>query len=128
MTTKKSSTNKNIRIAKVLMWLVTASALFAGIGSIMNVTTAPGDIVVSELWRVFGLFTFSALFAILALNPQSNKLLWVVVIINKLALGIAGLVFMSNPSIVGASDLAIFDSGLVFLLIISSILAGIWKK
>jgi hypothetical protein len=128
MTTKISSNNKNVRLAQILMYLAAASALFAGMGGIANVTAASDDTVVVELWRVIGFFTFAALFTALAYKPQSSKSLWAVVILNKLALSVAGLMLMSNSSIQGTGDLIIFDGGLTLLLIASSLLAGVWKK
>ena len=128
MSTTISSPNKRVRIAQILMCLAAASAFLAGVGSIANVTAASYNTVVVELWRVVGFFTFAALFGILARRPQSNRSLWGVVILNKLALTVAGLMLASNSSIKGTSDLIIFDGGLTLLLIISSILAGAWKK
>lgn len=122
------STDKNIRIAQILMYLAAVSALFAGIGAIANVTDAPDASVVVETWRMIGFFTFAALFGMLARKPQSNRSLWAVIIFNKLALSIAGLVFISNANIKGASDLIIFDGALTLLLISASHLAGVWKK
>lgn len=110
------------------MCLAAVSALFAGIGSIANVAAAFNSTVVVELWRAIGFFTFAALFGILAHSPESNRLLWAVVILNKLTLSIAGLVLMSDANIQGASDLVIFDGGLTLLLIVSSLLAGVWSK
>lgn len=128
MTTKNLPTNKNVRIAQILMCLAAVSALLAGIGAITNATSASDDTVVVELWRVIGLFTFAALFGILARRPESNRSLWAVVILNKFALSITGLVLMGNADIKGASDLIIFDGGLTLLLIVSSLFAGAWKK
>ena len=128
MTTKTASSNKNVRMAQIIMYLAATSALLAGVGGIANVTAASDDTVVVELWRVIGFFTFAGLFTILARKPQSNRSLWAIVILNKLALSIAGLVLMGNSSIQGASDLIIFDGGLTLLLVASSLLAGAWKK
>lgn len=122
------STSKNIRIAQILMYLAAILALFAGIGAVANVTDAADAHVVVETWRMIGFFTFAALFGMLARSPQSNRSLWAVVIFNKLALSIAGLVFISNASIKGASDLIIFDGALTLLLIGASLLAGAWRK
>lgn len=123
---KTQPISTNIRIAQVLLGLAAASALLAGIGSITNVTSAADATVVVELWRVIGFFTFAALFGVLARAPQSYRSLWAIVILNKLALSIAGL-FMQDSDITGASDLVIFDGGLTVLLIASSFLAGVWK-
>lgn len=110
------------------MYLAAVSALLAGVGSITNITAAPDDTIVVETWRVIGFFTFAALFGMLARKPQSNKSLWIVVILNKLTLSIAGFILIGNASIKGANDLVIFDGGLTILLIVASLLAGTWKK
>ena len=110
------------------MYLAALSALFAGVSAIPVVTDAPDSTIVVELWRMIGFCTFAALFAFLAYNPQSSRALWSIVIGNKLALTIAGLFLQGNTAVTGAGDLVVFDGALTLLLIVSSILAGVWRK
>jgi len=110
------------------MWLAAVSALFAGIGAAANVTDAGDSTVVVELWRMIGFYTFAALFALLAYRPQTSRAMWAIVIGNKLALSVAGLLLVGNDAVTGASDLVVFDGGLTLLVIASSLLAGVWRK
>ena len=128
MTKQQSSIHTNTRLAQVLMYLAALSALLAGVGAITNVTNAANTVIVVELWRMIGFYTFAALFAFLAHNPQASRTVWAIVIGNKLALSIAGLFLMGNSAVVGANDLVIFDGGLTVLLIAASVLAGVWRR
>ena len=127
MPRKKSLHNNRTRIAQGILYLVAALALLAGIGSISTVTQASASVVVAELWRTIGFFTFAALFAFLAYNPRVSRVVWAVIIGNKLALFVAGLLLTGN-AVAGANDLVIFDGGLALLLVVASILAGIWQR
>lgn len=128
MTTQTSPTSKNIRFAQILVGLAALSALLAGVGAMATVADAPDNTLVVELWRTIGFYTFAGLFAFLGYNPRSSRALWSIVIGNKLALTIAGLVLMNNDAVVGAGDLIVFDGALTLLLIVSSVLAGVWRK
>lgn len=127
MPKKKSLRNNRTHIAQGILCLVAALALLAGIESTSTITQASASVVVAELWRTIGFFTFAALFAFLAYNPRVSKVVWAIIIGNKLALFVAGLLLMSN-AVAGASDLVIFDGGLALLLVVASILAGIWQR
>jgi hypothetical protein len=124
---RKNSPRNRTRIAQGILYFVAALALLAGVGSLSTVTQASAAVVVAELWRTIGFFTFAALFAFLAYNPRVSKVVWVIIIGNKLALFIAGL-FLMGDTIAGASDLVIFDGGLAVLLVVASILAGTWQR
>lgn len=124
---RKNSPRNRTRIAQGILYFVAALALLAGVGSLSTVTQASAAVVVAELWRTIGFFTFAALFAFLAYNPRVSKVVWAIIIGNKLALFVAGLLLMSN-AVAGASDLVIFDGGLALLLVVASILAGIWQR
>ena len=46
----------------------------------------------AETWRAVGLLTFTVIFILLALRPTTPPPLWLIVIANKLALVIVGLI------------------------------------
>jgi hypothetical protein len=115
-------------MAKILLITTAVLAILAGVGAISTVSGASKDTVVVESWRMIGLFTFAALFSILAVKPTIGRSLWLTVILNKLILTITGVVLLAQPNVVGASDLVIFDGGLTVVLLVASFLAGIWKK
>ncbi|MDX2776043.1 hypothetical protein PV379_01575 [Streptomyces caniscabiei] len=120
------SSNKKLRLAQILMWLAAISAFLAGIDAVTGLAGTADSMAVVEVWRIIGLWTFAALFAFLAYNPRSSRILWVIVIGNKLALSIVGFFLMGNSVVVGASDLAFFDGGLTILLFVASLLADVW--
>lgn len=121
------SLNKKLRIAQILMWLAAISAFLAGIGAATGLANTADSMVVVEVWRIIGLCTFAALFAFLAYNPRSSRIIWIIVIGNKLALSIVGFFLMGNSVVVGASGLAFFDGGLTILLFVASLLANVWR-
>jgi hypothetical protein len=67
-----------------------------------------------EIWRVIGLITFAAIFALLASRPTTAPALWIIVIVSKLALAIAGLLL--GAAVPGALEAAAWDGALVLIL------------
>lgn len=119
---------KKIKIAQIILGVISVSALLAGLGAIATVTRATEPMLVVETWRMVGFFTFAALFAILAQTPLANRPLWLVVILNKFALTLVGLTLIGHPGVIGASDLVFFDGALTLLLVAASTIAGVWKR
>lgn len=125
MPTEKSLTK--LRIAQVLLIILAVLAALAGVGAFSAVTAANDTVIVVEIWRMIGFFTFAALFSVLASKPQGNRSLWIIVIANKLALTIAGLILLERSNVNGATDLLIFDGFITVILVIASILADAWR-
>jgi peptidoglycan/LPS O-acetylase OafA/YrhL len=111
----------------ILIFLAIAAAL-AGVGGLADLADAPKTILAVETWRTVGFFTFAALFSLLAKKPDSNRELWGIVIANKLALTVIGVLYLINGGIDGASDFVSFDGMVTVLLIVASILQGVWKR
>lgn len=124
----KTSQTKRVRIAQILLSLTALLAVVAGVGAFASLGEVSKDVLVVETWRAIGFLTFAVLFGILAFRPTGNRALWITVILNKLALTIAGIVLMSQPEVLGASDLVYFDGGLTVVLVVASCFAGAWKK
>lgn len=127
MTDKKTSTN-SVRIAQILLIITAILALLAGVGVLSDIGNVSKDALVVEMWRIVGLFTFAALFGVLAYKPTVNRPLWSIVIANKLVLTIVGIVLIGQANVPGAHDVAIFDGGITAVLLVASFLAGVWKK
>jgi hypothetical protein len=121
----ESGNTKRILIAKTLLWVAAAAALGAALSAIPNVADASSATKVVEAWRMVGFATFAALFALLALRPLGNLALWAIVIFNKLALVIAGVVFLNQGGVEGVANVLVFDGGLVVLLIIAFVLTRV---
>ena len=115
-------------IAQIILYFLSVLAILAGVSALAELNGTASDTLVVETWRIVGLFTFAGLFALLARRPNSGRGLWSIVIANKLALAVAGLIFTVQPSkAAGASDLIIFDGSITILLVIASVLAGVWS-
>ena len=114
----ENTSSKQLRIAQGILWFLVVLAIAAGIASISDISQATADAKVVETWRVVGFFTFAGIFGILAQKPKLSRGLWALVIVNKLALTIAGLVYMDGQYR-GATDLVIFDGAITVLLIIA---------
>jgi len=114
-------TTKKLTIATTLLWVAAVAALGAAIAEIPTIQDASNTTKVVETWRMIGFGTFAAMFAMLARKPFGNQLWWIV-IGNKLALTIAGVIFVMQDGVDGALDLIIFDGGLTVLLIVAFVL------
>lgn len=124
----KTTPTKRVRIAQILLSITALLAMVAGVSAFATLSEVSKDTLVVETWRAIGFLTFAALFSILAFRPTMSRALWITVILNKVALTIAGIVLMGQPDILGSSDLVYFDGGLTVVLVVASFLAGIWKK
>ena len=109
-----------IKVAQIIMALAALSALGAGVGAFANVTDATDATKIVETWRLIGFFTFAALFALLAAKPKTDTAVWLIVLLNKFALTLAGIIFtIQDSSVAGLSDVLIFDGALTILILIA---------
>lgn len=107
-----------LRISQIIMAIAALSALSAGVGAFANVSDATDATKIVETWRLVGFFTFAALFALLAAKPKTDKAIWMIVVLNKLALTVAGALFAAQgTAVAGVSDVLIFDGGLTLLIV-----------
>jgi hypothetical protein len=89
-------------------------ATAAGITAAASLPEVPNATLMVETWRVVGLFTFAALFALLAFRPLLSSALWLIVIASKFVLAASGLAFGHEVS--GSLEAAAWDGSLVVLL------------
>lgn len=106
-------------IGRIATGLATIFALVAAVGSINTALTADDATILVETWRTIGFFTFAGLFVLLTFKPTVSLGLWLIVILNKVALVVAAIYL---PDAIGANDVLLWDSVLVGLLLIG--LAG----
>lgn len=111
----------------ILIFLAIAAAI-AGVSGLADLADTSKATLAVETWRIVGFFTFAALFSLLARKPDSSRELWGIVIANKLALTIIGVIYLINGGVDGASDFVSFDGTVTVLLIVASILQGVWKS
>lgn len=123
---KNTPPSKQLRISQAILTALAIAAVLAGLASLADLSSTTSDTRVVETWRTIGLFTFGALFGLLADKPAGNNGLWSVVIINKLTLTIAGIFYVSKDY-AGAMDLVTFDGTITALLLVAATLAGVWK-
>jgi hypothetical protein len=125
---KISKNTNQIIIAKTLLWIATVAALGAAFSAISNVDQASAATKVVETWRMVGFVTFAALFALLAWRPFSDRMLWLIIILNKAALSTAGIFFALQGGIKGVDDVLIYDGGLTILLVIAFFLSHLPQR
>lgn len=101
-------------IARLLAGIAAVLAAGAGIAIIPALATVNQNVLMVEVWRAVGLLTFAALFALLAARPLASPALWLIVLGNKLALAISGLMLGTDTP--GAFEAAAVDGMLVVLL------------
>lgn len=121
------TTPKQKAVQVILIFLAIAAAA-AGLGGLADLVDTAKDTLAVETWRTVGFFTFAALFSLLAKKPNSSRDLWGIIIANKLALTIIGVLYLIDGGIKGASDFVTFDGLVAVLLITASILQGVWKR
>lgn len=124
-TTKATPKQKAVQV--ILIFLAIAAAA-AGLGGLADLAGSAKDTLAVETWRTVGFFTFAALFSLLAKKPESSRDLWGIIIANKLALTVIGVFYLIDGGIKGASDFVTFDGLVTVLLIVASILQGVWKR
>lgn len=108
---------QRIDLQMIARWcggIAVALALVAFVSGLAGLGKVPSETLVVELWRVIGYLTFAALFAWLMVFPTKSLAMWAIVAVNKIVLVGCGIVLSS--SIVGASDLVLWDGILVFVL------------
>lgn len=118
------------RAATGLMLLVTLGAFVAFVTSIGAATTASPATQVVEIWRMYGFIVFAGLFMLLAFWPRRYAGIWELVILNKVALSITGLVLLGQ-AITDAQTILIFDGSLAVITIVAYVLAkgyAAWKR
>lgn len=118
---------KNQKTAQTILLFLSVTAVLAGVAAVADIIDTPNEILVVETWRMVGLFTFAALFALLADKMQTNRDLWMVVIGNKVALTVAGGLFLLQGGVDGAKDLLLFDGAITVLLFVAAWQAGVLK-
>ncbi len=106
-------------IARSLAAVCAVLALVASVSATAGVAEATADTKFVEVWRLVGMLTFTALFAVLAVRPLGQSALWCTVIVSKAALTVAASVL--GPSVQGASE-ALFWDGLLTVLLIAGFL------
>ncbi|TCP46217.1 hypothetical protein EV191_11414 [Tamaricihabitans halophyticus] len=118
-------------VARILLGLASISALVAAVTEMATVTEADSARLMVETWRVYGLATFAALFALLACQPHGKRALWHIVIANKILLALTSIGFVSGllgpGEVAGAGEAAIADSALSVMLLASYVLCRAWR-
>lgn len=99
------------RSAAALAALLAAAAAAAAIPAL---AAAESEVLMVEVWRALGFATFAALFALLAVRPLLSIALWIIVLGNKIALTVVGLIL--GPAVPGAITAAAWDGVLVAIL------------
>jgi len=118
---------KQKAVQAILIFLAIAAAA-AGVGGVIDLVDTSKDTLAVETWRTVGFFTFSALFSLLAKKPGSSRDLWGIIIANKLALTVIGVLYLVDGGVKGASDFVTTDGLITVLLIVASILQGVWHR
>ena len=125
---KTISLSPKQKAVQIILIFLAITAAAAGLGGLADLADTAKDTLAVETWRTVGFFTFSALFSLLAKKPNSSRELWGIVIANKLALTIIGVLYLIDGGIKGASDFVSFDGLVTILLVVASILQGVWKR
>ena len=113
--------------ARGLLWAAAVGAASSTASAIPAVVGADDATKVVEAWRMYGLALFTGLFVLLALRPRRHRGVWVLVIANKLALTITGLVLLSGDGVRDAGTIAAWDGALSVLLITAYISCRGWR-
>ena len=110
------------RVATGLMLLAAIGAFISFVTSISSVATASPATQVVEIWRMYGFVVFSGLYALLAFWPRRYPGIWELVILDKAALGITGLVLLGR-GVADAQTILIFDGSLAVITFVAYLLA-----
>src|SRR2546425_6148801 len=110
------------RIATGLMLLAAVSAFIAFISDAGTVAAANPATLVVELWRWYGFFLFTGLFVLLAFWPRRYPGIWELVLLDKAALSVTGLVLLQR-GVEGAQTILIADGLLAVVTLIAYVLA-----
>ena len=106
-----------LRLARILLIIATVSVVGAAVTQIQVVFDAGGATKVVETWRLYGFVVFAGLFALLAVRPLGNLTVWLLVIMNKLALTVTGLAYQAHGGIADTGPIITWDGGLTVLLL-----------
>lgn len=109
------------RTAMVLMLLAFAGAFLSFLNGIGESIAASSATQVVEFWRTYGFGLFSGLFLLLAFFPRRYPGIWELVILNKAALTLTGLILLGH-SIKDASIILLFDGTLVLITVLAYVL------
>ena len=116
------SSSSRDRIAKILMLVASAAALYAlatGVGLALG--SGP-DTQQVQWWRVLGYAFFAGVFALLAFRPRSYPGLWELAIVDKAALTLVEALLTRNGA-ADAAATAAADGSLTVILIAAYLLS-----
>jgi Na+-driven multidrug efflux pump len=111
--------SRRLLIAKVLLWVATAAALLAAVAAVSGVSEAANEIKILLVWQLLGYVVFAGLFALLALQPHGQLPIWGLVVFNKAALAVIGVIFLTQGGVAGADQLVVWDGALVVILVLA---------
>jgi len=112
------------RLGRILLVLSAISAAGAFVGGLAAAASATPDRLWLETWRTLGFLVFTGLFALLAWRPRTTAGVWELVIVNKGALSILGLVYRSAESLSAVP----FDLALTAVLAAAYLLTRGWRS
>lgn len=107
-------------VARIAAAIAAVLALVALASSIPAVMDAAPSATVVELWRLVGLATWAALFALLAARPSLVPV-WAIAVVSKASLVVGGLVL--GDAVPGAADLVLWDGVLTVVLAVGLVAA-----
>jgi hypothetical protein len=116
------------RLCRCLLVLAAVAAAVAAVSDLPTVLAAGRDTAVVETWRLYGFVLFTGLFACLAVRPYGHRGIWELVIANKLALTITGIVFAGHGGVTGAAEVVIWDGSLTVLLVAAYAAGRCWRR
>ncbi|WP_261717283.1 hypothetical protein [Streptomyces sp. FZ201] len=108
---------RRARLGSYLLWIACLAAGAAAVSTLPGLLEADASTRMVETWHTCGLAVFSALFAVLARNPQAPMGLWLAVISHKAALTILAVVYSVQGDTAGAGAVIVSDGALTALLL-----------
>lgn len=111
-----------VKIARWIMLLCALSAIAAFISGFENVSLAPTNHKIVELWRLLGFIVFAGMFALLAFQPTRYAGIWELAIFHKMAMAISSFVLMKDNA-EGAGFVGLIDGSLAVLIMIAYFLS-----
>lgn len=112
-------------VARLAAGAAALLAVVATVSAMSSLLEGPETALVVETWRVVGLATWAAIFALLVARPRLVAV-WVIATLSKLALAIAGVAL---GDVVGASDLIVWDGLLTGVLGIGAVASfAMWRR
>ena len=76
-----------------------------------------------ETWRLYGFVVFAGLFALLCARPLGNRTVWLLAIVDKLALTVTAFGYRAHGGIADTGTIITWDGSLAVLLVVAFILA-----